>query len=281
MKRFRIGIFTSTVASVVGSYLFLAYAFPRLAAVIVGSPNPMPMPGMALAMYMVLVLVGAVVYVTASDAKFQEFLVPIVALLKGERKDGLYPAARMAVLCTIPLLVGWAVYNRTAPRLTSPTALRIQHPTIPRAYEKLVNPFRDPTDEAVRAFLAKTGKGDLSPEEGRRAFAEAVLVEGRDLYQKNCRPCHGTKAAGQGPMAGGFRLRPAVFTDPGTIATVVEPYTFWRIKKGGPGLPPSATPWDSAMPVWERDLTDEEIWKIIITMYETAGVEPRKPEKLE
>ncbi len=281
MKRFRIGIFTSTVASVLAAYLFLAYAFPRLAAAVVGSPNPMPMPGMALAMYMVLVVVGAAVYVTASDAKLQEFRAPILTLLRGERKDGLRPALRMVVLGTVPLIVGWAVYNRTAPRLTSPTVLRIQHPTIPRAYEKLVNPFRDPTDEMVRAFLAETGKGDLSLEEGRRVFAKAVLVEGRDLYQKNCRPCHGTKADGQGPMAGGFRLRPANFTDPGTIATVVEAYTFWRIKKGAPDLPPSAAPWDSAMPVWERDLTDEEIWKIIIAMYETAGVGPRKPEKLE
>ncbi len=281
MERFRIGIFTSTVASVLAAYLFLAYAFPRLAAAVVGSPNPMPMPGMALAMYMVLVVVGAAVYVTASDAKLQEFRAPILTLLRGERKDGLRPALRMVVLGTVPLIVGWAVYNRTAPRLTSPTVLRIQHPTIPGAYEKLVNPFRDPTDEAVRAFLTKTGQEDLSLDEGRRAFRKAVLVEGRDLYQKNCRPCHGTKADGQGPMAGGFRLRPANFTDPGTIATVVEAYTFWRIKKGASDLPPSATPWDSAMPVWERDLTDEEIWKIIIAMYDTAGVEPRKPEKLE
>lgn len=281
MKRFRIGIFTSTVASVIAAYLFLVYVFPILAAAIVGSPNPMPMPGMALAMYMVLVLAGAVVYVTSSDAKLQEFLSPVVSFLKGERKDGLRPVLRIIVLGTVPLLVGWAVYHQTSPRLTSPTALRIQHPTIPRAFEKLVNPYRHPTDEAVRAFLANTNQDGLSLEDGRQAFSEAVLVEGRDLYQKNCRPCHGTKTDGQGPMAGGFRLRPANFTDPGTIATVVEAYTFWRIKKGGPGLPPSAAPWDSAMPVWERDLTDDEIWKIIIAMYDTAGVEPRKPEKHE
>ncbi len=43
-------------------------------------------------------------------------------------------------------------------------------------------------------------------------------------------------------MAGGFRLRPANFSDPGTIATVVEAYAFWRVTEGGPGLPPEATP---------------------------------------
>ncbi len=42
-----------------------------------------------------------------------------------------------------------------------------------------------------------------------------------------------------------------------------------------------ASPWDSAMPSWKDDLTDEEIWKIILAKYDTAGVEPRKPETLQ
>jgi mono/diheme cytochrome c family protein len=108
-----------------------------------------------------------------------------------------------------------------------------------------------------------------------------VLEEGRVLYQKNCRPCHGTTAGGDGPMARGFRLKPINFRDPGTIATVVEGYLMWRIKEGGLGLPPEATPWDSAMPVWKDELSDEEIWKIILAGYDTAGMEPRKLEKLE
>jgi hypothetical protein len=107
-----------------------------------------------------------------------------------------------------------------------------------------------------------------------------MIEEGRILYQKNCRPCHGTPAHGQGPMARGFRLRPADFTDPGTIATLVENYPFWRIQKGGIGLPNAATPWDSAMPRWEGELTDEEIWKIIMAEYQIAGKEPRKPERI-
>ena len=82
-------------------------------------------------------------------------------------------------------------------------------------------------------------------------------------------------------MARGFRLKPADFTHPGTIATLVEAYLFWRIKEGAPGLPPEASPWDSAMPAWKDELTDEEIWKIILAEYEIAGMEPRKPEKHE
>ena len=80
----------------------------------------------------------------------------------------------------------------------------------------------------------------------------------------NCRPCHGDSVAGDGPMADGFKLRPINFTDNGTIETIVEGYTFWRVTNGGPGLPTEATPWDSAMPEWKLSLTEEERWKIIL-----------------
>ncbi len=82
-------------------------------------------------------------------------------------------------------------------------------------------------------------------------------------------------------MARFFRLRPANFRDPGFIATVVEAYAFWRVSEGGPGLPPVATPWDSAMPVWKFDLTEEDRWKVLLAEYAIAGVEPRMPEKME
>ncbi len=61
----------------------------------------------------------------------------------------------------------------------------------------------------------------------------------------------------------------------------MEADAFWRVTEGGPGLPPESTPWDSAMPVWRQDLTDEQKWKAVIAAYDLAGVEPRKPEKLE
>ena len=82
-------------------------------------------------------------------------------------------------------------------------------------------------------------------------------------------------------MARGLRLKPADFQDPGTIGTVVESYAFWRIKEGGRGLPMAASPWDSAMPAWKDELSDEEIWKIVMAEYAIAGREPRKPESHE
>ena len=72
----------------------------------------------------------------------------------------------------------------------------------------------------------------------------------------------------------GFLPRPADFTDPETISVLKESYLLWRIMEGGPDLPPESRPWDSAMPAWGDDLTEDEIWKIILYLYEAIGAKP-------
>jgi len=261
--QFKLSLFWSTVVSLTATYLLLEYGVPYATMLITGTSQWMPVPRTAMAMFMILAIIGAMVYISISDEKIGEFKRPIMAFLRGD-EEGRWPPwaqwTRVVSLGVFPFLLGAFVYLQTKPTVASPTTLRIQHPTIPGAYEKLKNPLRNP-DGTVR---------DIK-----------FLEEGRVLYQKNCRPCHGTTAAGDGPMGRGFRLKPVNFVDPGTIATLVEAYLFWRIKEGGPGLPPQASPWDSAMPAWKEELSDEEIWKIILAEYDTAGVEPRRPEKLE
>ena len=132
--------------------------------------------------------------------------------------------------------------------------------------------------EPVRAFLAQLKSGNVDRGSAEAALLEKNLFEGRALYAMNCRPCHGDSVGGDGPMADGFKLRPINFTDNGTIETIVEGYTFWRVANGGPGLPTEATPWDSAMPEWKLNLTEEERWKIILAEYDLAGKTPRIPE---
>ena len=129
-----------------------------------------------------------------------------------------------------------------------------------------------------KKFLAALKSGSVDKETGRKALLEKNLFEGRALYAMNCRPCHGDSVAGDGPMADGFKLRPINFTDNGTIETIVEGYTFWRVANGGPGLPLEATPWDSAMPEWKLNLTEAERWKIILAEYDLAEKTPRLPE---
>jgi len=127
-------------------------------------------------------------------------------------------------------------------------------------------------------FLAEVAADNVSMESARAALREKNLFEGRALYAMNCRACHGDSVAGDGPMADGFKLRPINFTDNGTIETIVEGYTFWRVTNGGPGLPTEATPWDSAMPEWKLSLTEEQRWKIIMAEYDLAEKTPRIPE---
>ncbi|MEK7386763.1 MAG: c-type cytochrome, partial [candidate division NC10 bacterium] len=259
MRR-RLPLFWSVVLALVVVWLLLELALPWIGMWVTAHERPLPVPGVVRLIYLALALVGAAVYVTISDESIAEFLRPLIAGLRGP--DPANPrarwlrGARLAVLVLVPLAAGGFVYARTAPRIQSPTVLRIQHPTLPGAYERMRNSFRERLDERT-------------------------LAEGYQIFQINCRPCHGDAADGAGPMAWGFRLKPANFTDPGTIATVVEAYAFWRVTEGGPGLPPEGTPWDSAMPAWRQDLTDEQKWKAIIAAYDLAGVEPRKPEKLE
>lgn len=99
--------------------------------------------------------------------------------------------------------------------------------------------------------------------------------EGRRVYYQNCLPCHGDLMDGEGHYASGFNPLPLAFTDAGTIAQLTESFVFWRIAKGGPGLPREGAPWNSAMPVWEDFLTENEIWAVIIFLYEQTGWQPR------
>jgi mono/diheme cytochrome c family protein len=131
---------------------------------------------------------------------------------------------------------------------------------------------------AMKKLLAEIEAGEVAKETARAALLEKSLFEGRALYAMNCRPCHGDSVAGDGPMADGFKLRPINFTDNGTIETIVEGYTFWRVTNGGVGLPSEATPWDSAMPEWKLNLSEEERWKIIMAEYDLAEKTPRIPE---
>jgi mono/diheme cytochrome c family protein len=132
--------------------------------------------------------------------------------------------------------------------------------------------------EPMKALLAQLKSGKVEKETAKAALLEKNLFEGRALYAMNCRACHGDSVAGDGPMADGFKLRPINFTDNGTIETIVEGYTFWRVTNGGPGLPTEATPWDSAMPEWKLSLTEAERWKIILAEYDLAQKTPRIPE---
>jgi len=97
------------------------------------------------------------------------------------------------------------------------------------------------------------------------------ILEGERLYDTLCSRCHGGNMDGKGPEASGF------FPPPADLVTLVfhikppESYLFWRIREGGRVLPRGFAPWNSAMPAWKEELTDEKIWKVIIYIYDATG----------
>lgn len=271
-------LFWSAIGSLLGIFLLLWLVFPYFSMVVTGGSFLLPMPSVALTMYLVLALFGTFLYVTSDPARRREFVAPILAFLQA---GGALARVRLGVFVIAPLLFGGAIFAQFAPQVTSPTGIRIQHPTMPGRFEGLENPLRRPSDDRVKQFIQQENLKDLSPDEARKILVQRFTSEGVILFEKNCRPCHGVAAGGDGPMARALPLKPANFRDPGTIATVVESYAFWRMNEGGRGLPTVATPWDSAMPVWKNDLKEEEMWRILLAEYEISQVEPRMPEKLQ
>jgi len=318
--RFKLGQFWSTVITLIIVYGIVKWVVPLVSRKITGLPFPLSVPGTLMLFYMALTLAALFIYISFSEERLQGFLAPIKKLISGEYGVN----TRTVVLAIVPLVFGWQVYSTTVPKVSSPTSLRIQHPSsnFPKTMETLENPLRNPNDaevekfiedvktnkvefipeamqevdkvkdkyentlgfiptEPMQAFLKEVKAGNINKENAKHALIEKYLFEGRILYAMNCRPCHGDSVSGDGPMADGFKLRPINFTDNGTIETIVEGYTFWRVANGGRGLPSEATPWDSAMPVWKTDLPEEYRWRILLAEYDLAQKTPRQPEKTE
>ncbi len=223
----------------ISMYVALKFGMPLFTA---------PLPASLIFLYLALTTTGIVIFYTLSGASMENFMGPIGRFLTGEGQSGTGSMARMAVLVVFPLLVGWQAYGSTAPSDLPPAENRTIHPAPPGEYTGLSNPVPNTPENVM------TGKG---------------------LYAAFCSPCHGGNFDGKGPAARGFNPPPANFSDPTTIAMLQESYLFWRIKKGGVGLPVEGMPWKSAMPRWEVELPDEWIWKIIMGEYDGAHQKPR------
>ena len=57
-----------------------------------------------------------------------------------------------------------------------------------------------------------------------------------------------------------------------------ETFLYWRVSKGGPGMPAEGGPWDSAMPAWENFLAEQEMWDAVMYLFEYTGYTPRAQE---
>jgi mono/diheme cytochrome c family protein len=241
------------VLVIVGVY----FGFVLVFDIIIGQLIPKSL----LTMYMFFVIAGVFMVFTCNEESTKELVDPIKALVEDPSKKMI----RNIVFAILPLAAGAYMYNSMSPSFEAPVELRSIHPAPPnslKVYGKrfdlatLENPYR------------KFEKED--PEKFKK-----MVFEGGEVYIKNCQYCHGDRLDGKGPFADGLNPTPLNFQDVGTIAQLQESYVFWRITTGGPGLPKEAAPWISAMPVWEDFLTEDEVWKVILFLYDYTGRRPR------
>lgn len=220
-----------------------------------------PMPFSVLALYMGITLLAVLIYVSSDSDSWQAFVTPIWRTLT---EPGRRPL-RLALGVVIPVLVGYYVYSQAAATVEAPLELRAVHPAPPDTISfrgKEIN-LQDP-ETPVRKEIRQN-----------QASRDKHLAAGAAIYIRNCVYCHGDYLDGQGHFAHAFNPPPADFVGPSTIAQLSEGYVFWRIAKGGPGLPKESTPWNSAMPAWEDRLTEEQVWQVVYYLYETTGHPPR------
>jgi mono/diheme cytochrome c family protein len=217
-----------------------------------------PLPGQVIVMYMIMSFFSFIIYFSIENEILKAFLEPMRAVLADDDKKIL----RIAIVyLAIPLLVGYLTYIKVKPAFEPPITARITHPEPPSEID-----FRGNTIKIL-------GLGN--PLRKDAANLAKFTDEGKVIYFQNCFICHGADLDGRGQFAQSFNPPPPPFRGTDTIAQLPESYVFWRIAKGWRGLPAGATPWDSAMPAFEEMLTEDQIWKAILYIYDATGNQPR------
>jgi hypothetical protein len=237
----------------VGIYVLLRFGFTA------------PIPASVVSLYMGIVSIAILAYVSSSQGRRDEVFHPLIRFMTEKR----YTALLGATVVAIPALAAANVYVQMNAPLQPPFFARTVHPASPAditVHDKKIdldagdNPFRQ---------LERS-----NPQEFRR-HVEA----GRQVYYRNCVFCHGDTMASNGMFVHGLDPIPTNFND--TIPLLRETFLFWRIAKGGPGLPDEGGPWDTAMPAWEKFLKEEEMWDAILFLYDFTGQKPRAREEDE
>ncbi len=252
MRWRRAGMLAWAAVWVFGLYAVLRYGFV------------VPVPASVIKIYMGIVVLSLAAYILTDKERIAEFWRPIEAFVT-ERRFRPYLAA---VVLLIPALVAFRIYAGMTATPRAPFFARTVHPAPPDAITVHGNEIALGTADNPYRELEQT-----NPEEFRER-----LENGRVIYYQNCFYCHGDLMGGAGMFAPALNPIPTNFQDPGTIAMLREAFLFWRIAKGAPGLPEEGGPWQSAMPAWESFLNEEEMWNVILFLYDFTGYKPRAVE---
>jgi hypothetical protein len=253
LRFLRANLLTWALAWWVGIYLLLRFGFSA------------PIPASVVTLYMGIVSLAILAYVSSSDERRREISRPLVRFMTDRR----YSALLGATVVAIPALAAANVYVQMSVPLQPPLFSRTVHPASPS--EITVHDKKISLDTVENPFRHLETS---SPEEFRKH-----VENGRQVFYKNCVFCHGDNLSGNGMFVHGLDPIPTNFTDKGTIAMLRETFLFWRIAKGGPGLPEEGGPWDTAMPAWEKFLKEDDIWDAILFLYDFTDQKPRAREE--
>ncbi len=253
LRVFKAGLLAWAAAWMLAIYATLAYGFT------------IPIPASVIFMYMGITVLALGAYVVSSRERWASFSRPLLRLMLEKR----YQPLLALVVLAVPAIAAARVYQSMTAPIQPPYFSRTVHPAPPSepitVHEQefdlnaVSNPFRELEHGDTEAFR--------------------VHVEnGRRVYYQNCVFCHGDNMLGDGLFAYGLNPIPTNFRDSGTIAMLQEGFLFWRIAKGGPGMPEGGGPWESAMPAWDKFLSVDEMWEVILFLYDYTEQRPRERE---
>jgi cbb3-type cytochrome c oxidase subunit III len=223
-----------------------------------------PIPSSVISIYMGIVSIAILSYVSSSQQRREDVSRPLVGFMTEKR----YTVPLAATVVAIPALAAANVYVQMSAPIQPPLFSRTIHPASPT--EITVHDKRIDLDKGEDPYWALEKS---NPDEFRKH-----VENGRQVYYRNCVFCHGDNLAGTGMFIHG--LDPIPTNLPETIPLLRDTFLFWRISKGGPGLPEEGGPWDTAMPAWEKFLTEDQIWDVILFLYDHTGTRPRAREEV-
>jgi hypothetical protein len=249
----RANLLTWAIACWIGTYVLFRFGFSA------------PIPASVITIYMAIVSIAIFAYVSSSDERRAEVSRPLIRLMTEKR----YTLLLGALVVAIPAIAAANVYVQMNAPIQPPFFSRTVHPASPS--EVTVHDKKIDLDNGENPFRHLESS---NPEEFRKH-----VENGRRVFYQNCVFCHGDNLSGNGMFVHGLDPIPTNFTDKGTIAMLRETFLFWRISKGGPGLPEEGGPWDTAMPAWEKMLKEDEMWDAILFLYDFTGQRPRAKEE--